>query len=259
MKVGRQAKAASIGWMLLLLASTAADAAELKVLSALGMKAVVDDLRPQFERATGHRLAVTFATAGAAVERVRNGEAFDVVIVPRSGLDGFVKDGKALPGDAAVIARSGIGVAIRKGASKPDISSAEALKRALIAARTITYSKPEGGGASGIHFANVLHRLGIADEMKPKTVFHPATSTVGAMVASGEADLGVHQIQELLAVGGIEVVGPLPGELQNNITFSAVLMTKAKEPDAGRALISFLRTSDAAAVIKTRGMDPATP
>jgi molybdate transport system substrate-binding protein len=251
--------AANTGLVLLLAGSAAAEAAELKVLSAIGMKVVVEDLGPKFEQATGHTLAITFASAGAAVERVRNGETFDVVIIPRSGIDSFVNDGKARAGDAAVIARSGIGVAVRTSTPKPDISSPEALKRTLLAAKTITYSKPEGGGASGIHFAKVLDRLGISSEMQSKTVFHPVTGTVGLLVASGDAEIGVHQIQELVAVRGIELVGPLPGDLQNHIIFSVAVMANAQEPHAGRMLIDFLRTSEAAAAIRTKGMEPANP
>jgi molybdate transport system substrate-binding protein len=259
MKIRGAVTAANIGLMLLLAGGAAAEAAQLKVLSAIGMKVVIEDLGPKFERATGHKLAITYASAGAAVERVRNGENFDVVIIPRSGIDGFVKDGKASAGNAAVIARSDIGVAVRKGVPKPDISSPAALKRTLLAARTITYSEPKGGGASGIHFAKVLDRLGIANEMQSKTVFHPTTGTVGLMVANGDAEIGVHQIQELIAVDGIELVGPLPGDLQNSIIFSIAVMANAKEPDAGRALIDFMRTSEAAAVIRRKGMQPASP
>ena len=156
---------------------------------------------------------------------------------------------------------SGIGVVVRKGAPKPDISSPEALKRTLLAAKSITYSNPEKGGASGIHFAKVLDRLGIANEMKPKTVF-PKTAggaAVGALVASGEAEIGVHQFPELIQAAGIEIVGPLPGDLQETIVFSAAVMAGVKDAEASKALVNFLHTPEAAAVIKANGMEPATP
>lgn len=162
-----------------------------------------------------------------------------------------MKDGKAAAGDVSVVALSGIGVAVRKGASKPDISSPEALKRALLAAKSITYINPAHGGTSGPHFAKVLDRLGIADEMKPKTVFHPKPGHwVGVLVANGEAEIAVHQIQELIPVAGIEIVGPLPGDLQNTVVFAAAIMASARDAEASKALVNFLRTPEAAAVIK---------
>jgi len=238
-----------------------AGAAEIKVLSALGIKEVMEDLGPKFERATGHKLAVTFAPLGATVKRVQDGEIADVVIIPQQGIDGFVKDGKAVAGNVTVLARSGIVVAVRKGAPKPDISSPDALKRTLLAAKSIAYVDPASGGASGIHFAKVLDRLGIANEMQSKTVFpNPKTpAEVGVLVANGEAEIGVHLIQELMPVAGIEVVGPLPGDLQNTLVFAAAVMASAKDAEASKALVNFLRTPEAAAVIKAKGMEPATP
>jgi molybdate transport system substrate-binding protein len=261
MKIRSLVAAANIGFMFLLLGVTAADAAELKVMSSIAMQPVMEDLGPKFERATGHKLAVTFATLGAVVKRVQDGETADVVVIPRQGIDGFVKDGKAVAGTVTVVALSGNGVVIRKGAPKPDVSSPEALKRTLLAAKSITYTNPTLGGTSGSHFANVLDRLGIASEMKLKTVFprDPGGAAVGALVANGEAEIGVQQIQELIPVAGIEIIGPLPGDLQNTLVLAAAIMAGAKEAEAGRALINFLRTPEAAAVIKAKGMEPATP
>jgi molybdate transport system substrate-binding protein len=152
-------------------------------------------------------------------------------------------------------------VVVRQGAPKPDISSAEALRSTLLAAKSIAYTDPARGGTTGVHFAKVLERLGIASEIKPKTVF-PKTAggaAVGVLVANGEAEIGVQQIPELIPVAGIEIVGPLPGDLQNTLVFAAAIMTDTKEAEAGRALISFLRTPEAAAVIKAKGMESATP
>lgn len=250
--------AANIGFMCLLLVGITAQAAELKVLSAFGMQSVLEDLGPKFERATGHKLAVTFATGGATVKRVQGGEAFDVVFTLRQGIDTLVKDGKAPAGNVTALASAGISVAVRKGAPKPDISSPDALKRTLLASKSISYVDPASGGASGIHFAKVLDRLGIADEMKSKTAFpNPKTpAEVGVLVANGEAEIGVHIIQELIPVAGIDVVGPLPGNLQNTIVFAAAVMGSARDSEAAKALVNFLLTLEAAAVINAKGMEP---
>ena len=260
MKTRSLVAAASIGFMLLLMLGIKAEAAELKVLSAIGMQSVLEDLGPKFERATGHKLAISFATAGAAVKRAQGGEATDVVIATRQGIDGLVKNGKAAADNVTVLASAGISVAIRKGAPKPDISSPDALKRTLLAAKSISYVDPANGGASGIHFIKVLDRLGIANEMKSKTVFpNPkAPAEVGVLVANGEAEIGVHIIVELISVAGIDIVGPLPGDLQNTIVLAAAVMASAKDAEAAKALVNFLRTPEAVAVIKAKGMEPAT-
>jgi molybdate transport system substrate-binding protein len=247
--------------MFLLVLGIKAEAAELTVLSAFGMQSVLEDLGPKFERATGHTLAISFATGGATVKRAQDGETADVIIALRQGIDGLVKDGKAMTDNVTVLARSGIVVVVRKGAPKPDISSPDALKRTLLAAKSLSYVDPASGGASGIHFAKVLERLGIANEMQAKTVFpNPKTpAEVGVVVANGEAEIGVHVIQEVISVAGIDVVGPLPGDLQNTIVFAAAIMASAKDAEASKALVNFLRTPEAAAVIKAKGMEPATP
>ena len=262
MKIRLLVTAANIGFMFLVVGGIAVQAAEVKVLSTVQMKTVLEDLGPKFERATGHKLAITFAGLGAVVKRVQGGETVDVVIIPREGIDGFVKDGKAAAGNVTVVARSrGLGVAVRKGAPKPDISSPEALKRTLLAAKSITYPNPAGGGLSGIHFAKVLDRLGIANEMKSKTIFGPpgGGATLGVLVANGEAEIGVHFFHELIPVAGIELVGPLPGDFQETTVLSAAIMTGAKDAGASKALVNFLRTSEAATVINAKGMEPATP
>ena len=261
MKARSLVAAASIGFMFLLMLGMNADAAELKVLSAIGMQSLLEDLGPKFERATGHKLSISFATAGAAVKRAQGGEAADVVIATRQGIDGLVKNGKVSANNVTALASAGISVAIRKGAPKPDIASPDALKRTLLAAKSISYVDPASGGASGIHFTKVLDRLGIANEMKSKTVFpNPkAPAEVGALVANGEAEIGVHIIVELMSVAGIDIVGPLPGDLQNTIVFAAAVMASAKDAEAAKALVNFLRTREAAAVTKAKGMEPAAP
>ncbi len=252
---------ANIGFMFLLVGGIAAQAAELKVLSAAGYSPVLQDLGPKFERATGHKLAITYSAGAAIVKRVQDGETVDVVIIPRQGIDSLVKDGKAAAGNVTVVARSPLGVAVRKGAPKPDISSPEALKRTLLAAKSITYADPEnpaGNIAVGIHFAKVLDRLGITNEMKSKAVFS-RTVEIGDLIANGEAEIGVGQSQNLILAAGIELVGPLPGDLQDYVVFAAAIMAGAKDTAASKALVDFLRTPEAATVIKAKGMEPATP
>jgi molybdate transport system substrate-binding protein len=234
-----------------------ANAAEIKVLNALGFKDVTDDLGPKFERASKHKLAIKYGTLGEIVKLVRGGETADVVIIPRQGIDDLVKDGKAAAGDVTVLASSNIVVVVRKGAPKPDVSSPDALKRALLAAKSITYGNPADGGASGIHFSKVLDRLGIAKEMKAKTIYSKPGRDTGDLVAGGKAELGVNQRQVLAPVAGIEVAGPLPGDLQASTVFAVAIMGGAKNTAAAKALVNFLRTPEAVKVIKVKGMDPA--
>ena len=242
--------------LVLCLGGNAAHAAEIKVLNALGFKDVMDDLGPKFERATGHKLTIKFGTMGGIVKMVQDGEPADVVIIPRQGIDDLAKAGKTAAAAVTAIASSGIVIVVLKGARKPDISSPDALKRALLAAKSITYGDPADGGASSIHFVKVLDRLGISSEMKPKTLYAKAGADTGVLVATGKAELGVNQKQVLAPVTGIEVAGPLPGDLQSTTVFAAAIMNGAKDAAASKALVNFLRTPEAEKVIKEKGMDP---
>lgn len=233
-----------------------AQAAEIRALVALGVKDVVDDLGPKFERASGHKLSIKFGTLGGLVKMVQGGETADIIIIPRQGIDGLVKDGKATAGSATDIARSEVVVVYRKGAPKPDVSSPDALKRTLLAAKSVTYSDPADGGASAIHFAKVIDRLGIAKEMQPKTVFAKSGRDTGDIVAAGKAELGVNQLQVLMPVAGIEVAGPLPGDLQATTIFTSAIMSGANNAAPAQALVKFLRTPEGAKVIKAKGMNP---
>ena len=255
MKIRLLVAAANILGIFLVGTGIAAEPAELKVIAT--MQPVLEDLRPKFERASGHKLAITFDTLGGVVKRVQGGETADVVIIPRQGIESLVKDGKAAAGNVTVLANSIIVVVVRKGAPKPDISSPDALKRALLAAKSITYGNPADGGASAIHFAKVLDRLGIANEMKSKTIYAKPGGDTGVLVASGKAELGVNQKQVLAPVAGIEVAGPLPGDLQATTVFATAIMAGAKNAEAAKALVNFLRMPEAAKVIKAKGMDPA--
>ena len=256
MQIRSLAAAATVGASILL-AQGAAEAAELKVLSAIALQPVLGDLGPKFERATGHTLVITFAPLGGIVKLVQAGDSGDVVVIPQSGIERLAKDGKVVSGTETVLASAGSGVAVRKGAPSPDISTPEALKRTLLAAKSISYSDPAGGGASGIHFAKVLDRLGIASDMKSRTIF-PKSGFPGDPVANGEAEIGVGTVQGFTGIAGIEIVGPLPGDLQDTLVFVAAILDSDKQTEAGKSLIDFLRTPEAATVFSAKGMEPAT-
>ena len=242
---------------------TLATSAEVRVLSAVGMRQVMSDLGPKFERAAGHRLKVSFDSGAVILKRLEGGETADVVMLPRPGIDRLAGEGKLVAGSITDLATSRVGVAVRKGAPKPDISSPEAFKRAMLAAEAIACPDPALGGSSGVHIAKVFERLGIAEALKPKLVFvstpEQAATMPGNLVATGKAELALHQMQELMAVPGIEIVGPLPGELQGEFLFSAAVLAGARDVKAAQALVEFLRTPEAKAVIKAKGMAPATP
>lgn len=240
----------------LTLACTAGvQAATITVFCTIGVQSAVEELVPKFEQATGHKLTITFNTSAGLNKRVQDGEVVDVLVGTRGGIDGLIKGGKVAAGSDVSLTRSGVAIAVRKGTPKPDVSTPEALKRALLATRSISYSNPAAGGASGVHFAKVLERLGIADEMKAKTKFAPAGGYAAHLLANGEVEMAVQQGPELLSVNGIDIVGPLPGDLQAITEFAAGMPANAKEPAGAKALLDFLRTPDAKAVMKAKGLD----
>jgi molybdate transport system substrate-binding protein len=241
----------ALGMLFALAMAATANAADLKVLSTVGVQTVVDELVPQFERMTGHKLAITFGVSNLMKQQIIAGENFDVAIMTSTVTDELIAHGKVLAATRTDLAHGGIGIAVRAGAHKPDIGSVEALKRALLDAKSIAYSK---AGASGIYFANLLEQLGLAEAMRPKTKY--GTSNVAQMVAEGEAELGVQLINELLAVSGVEVVGPLPAEIQNYVTLTAGVATQAREPALAAEFIRFLTAPAALPVIKAKGLTP---
>ena len=224
----------------------------MKVLCTNGVKSVMLDLVPAFERATGSKLAITWGSANGLLQELDAGAGGDLVILTAEAIEDLIKQGKVVAGSRVDIARSGIGVAVRKGAGKPDIGSPEALKRALLAAKSVAHSKT---GMSGIYFPTVLARLGIADEMKSKIVTPDPGTPVGEVVANGGAEIGIQQISELLPVAGVEIVGPLPAALQKITTFSAGLLAAAKEPDAAKALVKFV-AAQSPPLLKAKGLEP---
>jgi molybdate transport system substrate-binding protein len=230
--------------------------AEIKALITVGVQSAIEDLGPKFEKNRGDKLAIAYGLSAALSKRVADGEAADLFIGTREGVDGLIKSGKIRAESQATLASSGIGIAVRKGAPKPDISAPEALKRTLLATRSIGRGDPAAGGAAGVLFAKVIERLGIVEEMKPKTKFAIPGSPIGNLLVGGEAEIAVAQIPELIAVEGVEIVGPLPGELQTITVFAGGIPTVAHEPAAAQALLTFLRSSEAATVIKSKGFDP---
>jgi len=248
----------TIGFAIALAAPTACDAAEIKVLTSRAMNHVLTELAGAFQRTSGHKITVILAPPNEIRRRIVDGEIVDVVMSGTATIDHLVQQGKIAPGDQLILARVGIGVAVRAGAAKPDISSVEAFSRTLLAAKSIVYTDPAVGGASGIHFEKVLDRLGIAKEIKAKSILNAraATTPSAEIVARGEAELGIQLISEIVSVPGAELLGPLPGELQAMNVILAGIVTTAREPDAARVLFKFLTSPAAAAVIKAAGMEP---
>ena len=232
-------------------------AAEIRALVALGFKDVAEDIAPRFERAGGHKLVITFANFNPTLKMAQGAEPADIVIMPRRGINSLIKEGKATKESAADLARSEIVVFVRKGAAKPDVSTPDALKRSLLAAKSITYSDPAGGGASAVHFAKVIDQLGIAKELKPKTVYAKPGRDNGDVVAAGKAELGVNQLQVVMPVSGIDIAGPLPGNLQSTTIFASAILSRAANAAGAQALVKFLRSAEGAKVIKAKGMNPA--
>jgi molybdate transport system substrate-binding protein len=237
------------------------DAAEIKVLTTRAMNHVLTELAGAFQRASEHRITLILAPPNEIERRIAKGEIVDVVMSGSAAVDNLVQQGKIARGDQLILARVGIGVAVRAGAPKPDISSIESFRRTLLAAKSIVYTDPAVGGASGIHFEKVLDRLGIAKEIKAKSILNAraATTPSAEIVARGEAELGIQLISEIVSVPGAELLGPLPGELQAFNVIRAGIVTTAREPDAAKVLFRFLTSPAAAGVIKATGMEPGSP
>ena len=237
----------------LLALTGAASAAEVKILTAGAMKAVVLELVPAFEKETGHKAVIDNDTAGGLARRIQGGEAFDLVVVTPRVIDDLTAKGK-ISGGKVNVARVGVGVVVKEGAPRPDIGSVEAFKRALLAAKSVAYIDPASGGSSGIYLAGLFDKLGISAEIKPKAKLKQG-GYVAELIANGEAEIGVHQISEILPVKGVTLVGPLPAEIQNYTTYAAGVGADAKQADAARALIKLLTGPEADAVLKARGIE----
>ena len=224
-----------------------------KLFSSGSTAGALRELIPQFERATGHKVVISNEPGKLMLERIRRGDTGDVLLTGSAVIGDLAKEGHVVAGSERKLARCGVGVAVRPGVAKPDISSVDAFKRALLEAKSIAHTT---SGASGMHLMRVLEKFGIANEVKAKARTQPG-GLVGEILARGEADLAVQQIPELLAVDGIEFVGPLPPELQVTSLVSVALFSRAAQPEAARALLEFLSSPAAARAYKASGLDPA--
>jgi molybdate transport system substrate-binding protein len=229
---------------------------DLKIFSTIAVQSALEALAPQFEAASGFRLRITWNTAPVLVKRLQGGETADMLLLNRAGIDTMIRDGRVLPGSEVTLASSATALAIKAGAARPDISTPEALKQTLLSARAISYTDPAAGGASGIYFAKLLERLGIADEINAKTKFPPPAGLSGDFLLTGEADLAIQQKPELLQVPGIEILGMLPGDLHMVTVFVAGIEASSPQAAAAKALIDFLRSRPTAEILRAKGLDP---
>lgn len=230
-----------------------AGAAELKLFHSTGLKATLGDLIPMFEKASGHKVTTVFGGPENLKGRVMGNEPFDVLVVNSVAFDELVKAGKFPAGSKTILAHSGIGVAVRAGAPKPDISTPDKFRQALLDAKSIITGNPAGGGTSSVHFARVIERLGIAKEVNAKSKFSDG-GFLAEEVANGHYEIGIQQVGELLPVKGIEIVGEFPGDLNFVSYYATAVSPAAGEPDVAKAFIQFITSPDSAPVYTARGL-----
>jgi molybdate transport system substrate-binding protein len=243
-------------WGVIGIMAQSATAAEIKVLTTGAFKQVVVALVPEFEKATGHKVVLDNGTVGQLQKRVDDGETFDVLVLSPKGIEDYIKSGKIVAGSNANLAKVGVGVMVKEGAPKPDISSVEAFKQALLNAKSVGYIDPASGGSSGIYVAGLLDKLGIAEQIKPKAKLQKG-GHVSDLVKAGEAEIGIHQNSEIVGQAGVTLVGPLPKDIQNYTTYAVGLSASAKQAEAAQAFIKVLTGPSAAAVLKATGMEGA--
>ena len=236
----------------LLLCSGMAGAADIKVLSTQATEDTYRELVPQFEKATGHKVTTIFTGTLNVQKRLADGESYDMIIMAGPAIDAQIKAGKAIAGSRVDIAKSGVAVGVPKGAPKPNISTTEALKKTILAAKSIGYST----GPSGVYILTVFEKLGVADQVKGKLKQTPSGVFVGSIIANREVEIGFQQVSELGNFPGVDYVGPLPADVQQTTVFSSGIIAAAKEPEAAKALVKFLTTPAAGAAFKKRGMEP---
>jgi len=225
---------------------------EIKVLSSIATKEAYLELVPQFEKAAGHTVVTTWSGTTAIMQKMAAGESYDLVMISSTELDELIRQGKIVSGSRVDMAKSGIGVAVRAGAPKPDISSADALKKTLLAAKTVGYTS----GPSGVYLGSLVERMGIAADVKAKFRSVPSGGTIGTIVASGDCEIGFQQVSELVHIRGIEYLGELPAEIQNITVFTAAIPSTAANPDGGKALANFLTQPGTAPAKKKHGLHP---
>jgi molybdate transport system substrate-binding protein len=227
-------------------------AAELKVLSTQATEDTYRELVPEFEKATGHKVATIFTGTLDAQKRLAAGENYDMIIMASPAIDAQIKAGKVVSGSRVDLAKSGVGAAVPKGAPKPDISTTEALKKTLLAAKSIGYST----GPSGVYMISLFEKLGLMDQVKPKLKQTPTGVFVGTIIANREVEVGFQQVSEVGNFPGVDYVGPLPADVQQMTVFSSGIVVDAKEAEPARALVKFLTTPEAGAAFRKRGMEP---
>src|SRR5262245_32232279 len=232
--------------------SALANAAEIKVLSTQATEEPYRELVPQFEKATGHKVMTVFTGTLGAQKRLADGESYDMIIMSSPSIDAQIKAGKVAAGSRVDIAKSGVGVGVPKGASKPDISTTDALKKTILAAKSIGYST----GPSGVYIISLFEKLGLADQVKDKLKQTPTGVFVGTIIASREVEIGFQQVIELNNFPGVDYVGPLPADVQHMTVFSSGMIVDAKEAEAAKALVKFLTSPEAGSAFKKRGMEP---
>ncbi|MBV8030876.1 MAG: substrate-binding domain-containing protein [Betaproteobacteria bacterium] len=225
----------------------------MKILSTMALTEAWHELKPRLE-ARGAKVELSLGTGLSIAKRASAGEAGDVVVAPTGAVEKLEKEGSVIAGSARLVARSVVGVAVKKGAPKPDLSSAESVKRALLAARSVAYSDPAGGGASGIHFASVLERLGIAEAVNARAIRRAGVLNA-SIAASGEAELAIQQVPELFGVEGSEIAGPLPPELQQTSSFSAAVLATSADRDAAAKAVDFLSSPETRRLLKVKGFE----
>lgn len=229
-------------------------ALEIRVLSAGAIKPVIADAVPEFERRTGHKVTIDNDTAGGLLKRVRGGERFDMLVMPLPGLQQLAGEGAVIAATVSPLARVGIGVAVKQGAPAPRIATTAEFREALLAARKVAYIDPAAGGSSGIYLAQLFERMGIADQIRPKSVLVPG-GLVAQRLVTGEADLAVHQISEILAVPGAMLVGPIPAEVQNDTVYAAAVSARSEAMGAAQQLLSVLAGPQVRAQLAAHGME----
>ena len=253
MKLASTILAAALAFAML----RSAEAADVKVVSGGAFKQVLTALAAQYQKESGNTLDTTYQTVGQHLALIRDGkEQFDVAVLTPEAIADLAKEGKIVPGSRVDLAKVGVGVVVKAGAPLPDIGTVEAFKRALLAAKSVAYIDPKAGGSSGIYVARLLERLGVAKEVNAKAVLVPG-GAVADHVADGEAEIGVHQISEILPVAGVTLVGPLPAEIQNFTVYAAGISTAAKDSATANAVVEFLAGAHALPIIKSKGMEPA--
>jgi len=240
----------------LVLGAAAGQGAELKVYSTIGVKGALEELIPKFEKETGNKLNVSWGLVSGFIKKAQDGDVPDVLVISRDGIDGLTKAGKIAPG-GVTLASSIFAFGVKHGAAKPDISTVDALKKTLLSARAVGYTDPAAGGASGVFFAKMIEKLGIAAEIKAKGKFPPPAGFVGTLLTSDAVDIGFQTKPELATTPGVDVIGPPPGDLGQTNVFAAGIGAASSNSEAGKALLKFLSSPEAQAVFKAKGFDPA--